>query len=140
MATTIRPLFAGIRENECRQCGKTLNPQYKDDLCPACKEMNLFNQVKEYIRSNEVNEADVAEHFGLPNTQVRKWIREGRIQYKDTGSDVISSIYCQICGKPLDFGNLCAECRHLQGLEVVTKMYQQEKGKMRFMDKEKNKI
>lgn len=132
MAKAMRPLFAGVSENSCQQCGKTLNPRYKEEICPECKEINLFREVKEYIRANEVNEADVAERFGIPNTKVRRWIREGRIQYKNSDSKSISSVYCQICGKPLEFGNLCADCRHLQGLEVMAKAYEQQKGKMRF--------
>lgn len=136
MGEIMRPLFAQVQEDSCKQCGRALSPQYPEEICPACKEMNLFNEVKDYIRSNEVNEADVAEHFGIPNSRVRQWIREGRIQYKDTGSGRISNVYCQICGKPLDFGTVCADCRHLQSLGVVVKSYQQEDGKMRFMNKE----
>lgn len=132
MAKAMRPLFAGVNENMCPQCGRPLSPQYKEKICPECQEINLFREVKEYIRENDVNEADVAEHFGISNTKVRRWIREGRIQYKNADSKSISSVYCQICGKPLEFGNLCAECRHLQGLEVMSKMYEQQKGRMRF--------
>ncbi len=136
MASTIRPLFAGVSENSCKQCGMSLNPNYKEDICPNCKEINLFREVKEYIRANEVNESDVAEHFGIPNTKVRSWIREGRIQYKSSDSKSISGVFCQICGKPLDFGNLCSECRRFQGLEVVSKMYEEQKGRMRFAGKD----
>ncbi|MDO4166613.1 MAG: FeoC-like transcriptional regulator [Eubacteriales bacterium] len=139
MGKTIRPLFAGVREDSCKQCGRALPLQYSEDVCPACKEMNLFHDVKDYIRNNEVNEADVAEHFEISHTKVRQWIREGRIQYKDTDSGKISSVYCQICGKPLDFGSVCADCRHLQNLEVIAKAYKQEDGKMRFMDKKEAK-
>lgn len=136
MSKAMRPLFAGVSEHSCQQCGKPLHPQYQEKICPDCKEINLFREVKEYIRGNDVNEADVADHFGIPSTKVRSWIREGRIQYKSAdASKNISSVYCQICGKPLEFGNLCSECRHLQGLEVTAKAYEQQKGKMRFAGK-----
>lgn len=135
MAKAMRPLFAGVSENTCQQCGRPLHPQYKEEICPECQEINLFREVKEYIRANDVNEADVAEHFDIPSTKVRRWIREGRIQYKSVDSKNLSSVYCQICGKPLEFGNLCSECRRLQGLEVAAAAYEQQQGKMRFAGK-----
>lgn len=123
----------------CKQCSRRLHPKYDKDICPSCIELNLFSEVKEYIRNNDVNESQVAEHFGLSNTKVRAWIREGRIQYKNVnGNKAISQVHCQICGKPLEFGNLCADCRHLQGLEVVAKQYKDEEAQMRFMDRDNN--
>ncbi|MCH5267680.1 MAG: hypothetical protein J1E62_04975 [Lachnospiraceae bacterium] len=130
--------FAGTDIKNCIQCSRRLHPQYEKDICPTCIELNLFSEVKEYIRNNDVNETQVAEHFNLPNSKVRSWIREGRIQYKDTvGNKTMSQVFCQICGKPLDFGTVCAECRHLRGLEVVAKQHQEEVGQMRFIDRGK---
>ena len=82
-------------------------------------------------------ESQVADHFGISNAKVRAWIREGRIQYKNTDGKTVSQVYCQICGKPLDFGYLCSECRDLQGLEVVAKRYGEEAGQMRFINKDR---
>ena len=56
--------------------------------------MNLFAEVKDYIRENDVKEIDVAEHFGIPVSKVRRWIKEGRIQYKE--GENITPIHCQI--------------------------------------------
>ena len=39
----------------------------------------------------------VADHFGIPVAKVRRWIREGRIQYKE--GEHITPIHCQVCGK-----------------------------------------
>ena len=45
---------------------------------------------------------------------------------------------CRRCiVKSADFGNLCSECRHLQGLEVVAKRYGEEAGQMRFINKDR---
>lgn len=130
--------FDDLGVKNCKQCGRRMHPEYAKDICPECQELNLFGEVKEYIRNNDVNEADVAEHFGLPNRKVRAWIREGRIQYKNTDGASVSQVYCQICGAPLDFGNLCAKCRHMQGLEVVAKQYKNDsEGMMRFMKNDK---
>ena len=122
---------------QCAQCGRYLNESYKDELCPGCQEINLFAEVKEYIRANDVKEADVAEHFGIPISKVRGWIREGRIQYK-SDQPSINKVYCQICGKQMQFGSLCPECHKLKGLQVVAKEYGQEKDStMRFLGHDK---
>ena len=49
----------------------------------------------------------------------------------------ISSIYCQICGKPIEFGTLCPECHRLQGLKIVAQQYAEQKSEMRFINKGK---
>ena len=69
----------------------------------------LFQEVKEYIRANDVTEYDVASHFNLPLQQVKQWIREGRIEYKDSHLNTIS-MYCIKCGAPISFGQLCPKC------------------------------
>ena len=84
-----------------------------------------------------MRELDVAEHFDIPIAKVRKWIREGRIQYKGEAGKTISSIYCQICGKPIEFGTLCPECHRLQGLKIVAQQYAEQKSEMRFINKGK---
>ena len=132
-----RNRFGDSEIKSCKQCGRRLHPKYNKDICPACMEMNLFNEVKDYIRKNDVNESQVADHFGISNAKVRAWIRDGRIQYKNTDGKTVSQVYCQICGKPLDVGNLCSECRHLQGLEVVAERYGEEAGQMRFINKDR---
>ena len=83
--------------HECKQCGRILNKMYRDEICPECKDLNLFAEVKDYIRENDVKEIDVADHFGIPVAKVRRWIREGRIQYKE--GEHITPIHCQVCGK-----------------------------------------
>ena len=82
---------------------------YKENLCPSCIEQKLFREVKEYIRENDVNEYDVAQHFHIPHMQVKKWIREGRIEYKDDHLNTIT-MHCTRCGAPISFGTLCAKC------------------------------
>ena len=53
----------------CAQCRKPLSLSYPDDICPDCKERQLFNEVKEYIRSNVVNEYQVSNIFTFPTTK-----------------------------------------------------------------------
>lgn len=123
--------------HECKQCGRILNKVYKEDICPECKDMNLFAEVKDYIRENDVKEVDVAEHFQIPVTKVRRWIKEGRIQYKE--GENITSLHCQICGKSIDFGAVCPECRKKNGLHIYAKKSYDDndiKNAMRFLGRD----
>lgn len=55
----------------CKECHRTLPKNYTEDICPACKERLLFSKVKEYIRTNDVTEYDVAKEFGIPLMKVK---------------------------------------------------------------------
>lgn len=119
----------------CPQCGVQLNELYPHELCPTCMEQNLFNEVKDYIRNNDVHEQDVANHFNIPVRKVRSWIREGRIQYKGDSKDAISGVQCRYCGKPISFGVACSECHSLQNLQVVAAQKKADEAAMRFLGK-----
>ncbi len=96
----------------CTSCNCDLPEGYEGEICPRCKETELFEQVKEYIRSNDVTEWDVAEKFGIPRRKVRNWISQGRIEYKDDGTQHFGKIYerCSVCGNPVLFGAECSNC------------------------------
>lgn len=119
----------------CKQCSRQLHEAYPHDLCPMCMEYNLFNEVKDYIRNNDVHEQDVAEHFNIPLSKVRGWIREGRIQYKGESKDKISGVYCRVCGKPIAFGVTCPECHSLENLQIVANQQKVDNAAMRFLGK-----
>ena len=121
----------------CKRCGRLLPDIYGEDLCPSCQEAELFSEVKDFIRENDVREMDVAEHFDIPVSKVRKWIREGRIQYKGEAGKSVSGVHCQICGKLIEFGTLCPECHRMRGLQIVAKQYAEQKSEMRFFNKNK---
>ena len=93
----------------CEICHRNLPLNYKDTTCPVCSEHLLFQQVKEYIRSDDVNEYQVADRFQIPLQLVRKWIREGRIQYKEASKQQVT-MHCQICGVQVAFGTICPKC------------------------------
>ena len=97
-----------VKYKQCEFCGRPLPKNYEGELCPRCKDNQLFNEVKHFIRSNNVNEYEVAAHFGIPLKQVKEWIRDGRIEYrtKNAASNV-SALHCQQCGAPITFGTLC---------------------------------
>ncbi len=105
-------LFNNIKV--CESCKKTLPFDYKGTLCPRCLDMALFREVKEFIRTHDVTEYEVAEHFNIPLRQVKAWIKDGRIEYKTTDiSSKISGMHCQRCGAPVSFGTLCPKCLRL---------------------------
>ncbi|MEY8515872.1 hypothetical protein AALC25_02885 [Lachnospiraceae bacterium 29-84] len=119
----------------CSVCRTPLPTSYEGEICPTCMENQLFNEVKEYIRSNDVTEYQVAEHFKIPQRQVKKWITEGRIEYKEE-EQTIAALHCSICGEKIAFGTLCQKCYHAQhdnkaGYAMVK---EGEKDKMRFME------
>lgn len=98
----------------CENCKRPLPYDYKENLCPRCLDMALFREVKEFIRTHDVNEYEVAEHFKIPLRQVKRWIKDGRIEYKQSESaSTIAGLHCQRCGAPVTFGTLCPKCLRL---------------------------
>lgn len=123
----------------CSMCHRALPLSYEEEMCPGCKENALFNQVKDYIRSKDVTEYQVAEHFNIPHRQVKKWIVEGRIEYKEK-VNVIENLHCKKCGAPISFGNLCQKCykeKYQAKSGYAPLQAGSEKDKMRFLDTEK---
>ena len=132
-----RQLFDNIKE--CKSCKRPLPQDYDEDLCPHCKEIQLFHDVKDYIRANDVNEYEVAEHFQIPLRQVKEWIKEGRIEYKDINtSSSIVGMRCQHCGAPVTFGTLCPKCLKLyngnKGYDTSRSESINHDNKMRYLD------
>jgi len=97
----------------CESCGKQLPANSKEPICWLCKDQELFEEVKEYIRNNDVREYEIATKFNIPVSHVRKWIREGRIQYKESETTKLST-NCMICGVPILFGTMCTKCLKAQ--------------------------
>ena len=62
--------------------------------------------------------------FGIPLRRVKKWIREGRLEYKEAAGKM-ENLHCMRCGKPITFGSLCPECSRAQtvgsGYEIKKK-------------------
>lgn len=128
----------------CEFCGRRLPRDYSEAFCPTCLDYKLLNDVKDFIRENDVNEYQVAERFQIPLKQVKEWIREGRIEYrKNNPTGTIAGMHCQRCGSPVTFGSLCPKCLKL--LNTNTKGYESAKlntgtdNKMRFLDQENHK-
>ena len=70
-----------INHKYCEHCGQAIPRSSEFACCTECQNSILFRAVKDYIRENNVNEFEVAEHFGIPLRLVKQWMRELRIEY-----------------------------------------------------------
>lgn len=131
----------------CKNCGRRILREgegRKGGLCPMCAEQELFCDVRDYIRANDVKDYEVAEKFGLPLAKVKEWIKQGRIQYKNdpTMKNIIMGNYCQICGSPTNFGTICPKCMkeqkkaNMHGV-AIGQPNRDGNTKMRFMEDDK---
>lgn len=96
----------------CVVCSRPLPLDYDKDFCPDCEDEALFKEIREYIRAHRVTEFELAEVFGISQSKVRKWIKEGRIEYA-TEENKVTSTQCARCGAQITFGTLCTECMRL---------------------------
>lgn len=122
----------------CEFCNRIMPSDVSGNVCPSCKEEYLFSKVKDYIRDNEVNEYMVADHFQIPLRRVRRWIKEGRIEYVDIDVRIVGTT-CQRCGKRVSFGTLCPECMRLlnfsnKKIQLAENAERKQKGEMRFLE------
>lgn len=127
------------RYKSCSMCGRQLPIDYEKDYCPACEDDVLFKEVREYIRTHEVTEFELAEIFNISQNKVRRWIKEGRIEYV-TGENKMMNTRCQRCGIPVSFGTLCPDCmRVMNGSKEVSYISfgsKKDRNRMRFLSKE----
>lgn len=124
----------------CQFCNAPLPTDAKDGLCANCRDRALFIEVRDFIRENDVNEFQVAEHFGIPLRVVKNWINEGRIEYREdpTGKHIIANIHCKGCGGPITFGTLCTRClkKMNKNFEGFGKQAPTNADKMRFLNED----
>jgi len=128
----------GDAYKECPICKRSLPLDYPEEFCPMCMDQALFNQVRDYIRANDVNEHEVAEHFQIPLVKIRAWIREGRIEYKEE-ENVISGQFCKRCGRTIFSGYFCPMCeKYLNrgSIHMVNKPQAVDAHRMHYLDEE----
>ena len=133
-------MAASLFDNDihtCKECRRELPNNYKEEICPACKERILFSEVKDFIRENDVNEFEVAQKFNIPLFKVKGWIREGRIEYKELQRPSMKNLHCQKCGKEISFGSLCTECLRKANISGSASLLPNgsEEEKFRFLQK-----
>lgn len=122
----------------CEYCGTMLPQNSTSDYCEPCQQILLFHEVKEFIRANDVNEHQVADYFNLPLRVIKGWIKEGRIEYKETlngEKKLNNNLVCENCGASVTFGTLCRKClkelnRNMKGYGLQTATREE---RMRFL-------
>lgn len=122
----------------CTMCGKAMPREYEKDHCPACEDNVLFKEVREYIRTHKVTEFELAEVFHISQSKVRKWIRDGRIEYAADEKKMMNT-KCQRCGAQITFGTLCSDCMRVMngGKEIsLVAAGKSENSRMRFLSEE----
>ena len=95
----------------CKNCGKLFNYLQGPAICPTCKKkMEMkFIEVREYIRENEyATIPEIAEHNDVSVKQIKQWIREERLIFRE-GSPV--GIECENCGAMIRCGRYCDACK-----------------------------
>ncbi len=121
----------------CSGCKKLLPKEYEFEKCPFCIENDLFKEVREYIRANDVTEYDVAEAFEIPVSRVKEWISQGRIQYKQDKDKNYIGHHCARCGGLIPQGEFCISCRNILKRQKGTLVYDLDDfddSKMRYLD------
>lgn len=136
---TIREEYFG-EYKQCEYCHRPLPEAFEGTVCPACADRLLFQEVKQYIRENNVNEYQVADHFHIPVRRVKQWIRDGRIEYVTNGDNALTSVHCQRCGARVSFGTLCPRCLKLLNSNIrgYEAQEQEHASRMRFVDYDKD--
>ena len=77
------PTSSGNGSRVCPKCGRKVARSYEGAQCPVCDSAALYREVKEYVRSHDVTEMELADIFDIPLSQVREWINEGFLTYGD---------------------------------------------------------
>ena len=133
-----------INYKHCVYCGAPIHRSSEDAYCPQCRDRILFFDVRDFIRANDVNEFQVAAHFGIPLRTVKGWIKEGRIEYKETPDGlrtINNNLRCESCGAPVTFGTLCPKClknmnKNIHGYDLNKP---QDDDRMFFLNQDKKK-
>ena len=95
----------------CRRCKRLFNYIGGQQICPACREEleKKFQEAKKYLFNNRhASVKDVAENCDVDEYQIRQLIREERLEFS---SGIEEDIVCEICGKPINTGRYCNECK-----------------------------
>lgn len=131
----------------CKGCGMLFNFIGGVPLCANCQKdlEKKYEQVKDYIYDNpRASMQMVAEENDVSVPQLKKWVREERLEFT---SDSAVCIDCENCGKPIRTGRFCNLCKDKMTSKLGG-LYQEKKpeakkanrsteSKMRFLDNQK---
>lgn len=128
----------------CKGCGTLFNFLGGVPLCANCQKdlEKKYEEVKEYVYNNPgANIQKVADDNEVSITQIKKWVREERLEFT---ADSAVALDCENCGSPIKTGRFCPQCKDKMTSKLGS-IYQEKKievnkpkrpgeNKMRFLD------
>lgn len=103
----------------CKYCG-SLMVKVSRDICPDCykKEEELFLRIKDFLKMNlGASISQVAKSCNCTESQVFGFIKSGRLERIGLGR---ISHPCELCGKTIDEGVMCEDCKKKINTQVTT--------------------
>jgi len=94
----------------CTRCGNLYSSSHQT-LCPECleKDEEDFKKVRNFVKDNpKVAIEVVVEATGVPEEQIREYVRNGRLDVAYFAGPVL---HCARCGKPISSGDYCVLCQ-----------------------------
>jgi ribosomal protein L32 len=117
-----------MRVDNCEQCGKLFS-SLSSRLCPECADRmdTYLGKAKEVLyRRPDIGVMDLAEEANIPFDVLKTFMREGRLQFRQTGTALID---CEMCGRPIISGTKCQACQdRLTGYVTQMKQPQEPPG------------
>jgi len=106
----------------CKECGR-LFMKVSMDICPDCQREieEDFEKVRNYLKEHpNAKIMEIIDATGIMESRVNRFIRAGRLTIKPV---------CESCGKPIEMGRLCIECRMKLISELKSSISLEEKGR-----------
>lgn len=105
--------------DNCPECGQLFVRSVRS-VCNNCykKVEEDFQKVYQYIKQRENRMStiyEVSEATGVKVTQIRQFIKEGRLRLADFPN---MGYPCERCGTIIKTGNLCDECKRFINKEI----------------------
>lgn len=94
----------------CKRCGKVFSSEDSEEFCPECslEYKKELKKVKDYLRKIPLASVmEVCEKTGVPQSQILRFIKNGNLKIRKP----FYGFKCRLCGKSINKGTLCDECR-----------------------------
>lgn len=124
----------------CKKCGRIFTYSgYGGMYCSDCRQADFetFDLIRNYIREHgEANMYELSLHTGVSEKEIRRYLRESRLEIPDDSNVFIK---CERCHCDIRSGRYCPTCaselsKNLKGImNEVGEKPKKESGKMRFI-------
>ncbi|SFL84530.1 TIGR03826 family flagellar region protein [Salibacterium qingdaonense] len=122
----------------CPRCGDLFVKSLRS-VCNKChKEVeDMFQKVYTFIRKRDNRQAkmeEVVESTGVPEEDITRFIKEGRIHLNQFPNLTYS---CESCGSPIREGRICSSCK--SGIESGLQAEEREKERLEKEEEERKR-